>query len=96
MIGPDNEIDILKHLQGSWQRADKKISFTIDKSRVNDIKSTVEITDTDFLLDFNVANLKWQLTAPVFGVGSAIINFEKKSFTILVRDGEAIMSPIII
>ncbi len=96
MVVPDNEVAIIKHLQGDWQRADEKVSFTITGCYITNIKSMVEISEANFLLDFNKTNLKWQLTAPVFGVGSAIVNFEKKSFTILIRNGEDIIPKIII
>jgi len=45
-------------------------------------------------LDFNQTNLKWQLTANVFGVNSALINFEKNNFEILIRDGLKIIPNI--
>lgn len=46
------------------------------------------------ILQFNESNLKWQLTASVFGTNSVLINFEKKSFTLLLRDGMTIVPPV--
>jgi len=97
MLVPDNEIEIIKHFQGEWERTDKKVSFTIfDGCNIKNIKSIKEIKEPSFLLDFNTTNLKWQLTGQLFGIGSALINFEKKNFTILIRDGRTIVPEIII
>jgi hypothetical protein len=97
MIVPNSEAEIIEHLQGDWERADKKVSFTIfDGNSIRNIKSDTEIKETEFLLDFNPENLKWQLSGILFGTGSPLINFEKDSFTILIKPNTTIVPEIII
>ena len=94
MVPPNDEVEIMKSLQGNWHRADEKISFVIEGKNIKDIDGIVEIKESEFLLDFNDKNQKWQLTAGVFGDGSAIINLNKDAFTILITDGQKILPTI--
>lgn len=98
MIVPDNKNEILRHLQGKWMRKAQDgttVSFVIEGMKIRDIEiGAQEIKEMDFILEFNNDNLKWQLTSSIFGRGSALINFEKDSFTILIRNGADIIPPV--
>ncbi len=93
-VPPNDEAEIMKLLQGSWRRADEKISFVIEGESIKGINGLAEATRSDFLLDFNEKNKKWQLTACVFGDSSAIINLNKDAFTIFITDGQKILPKI--
>jgi|GEM_PF-3171378 len=98
MTVPNNRDAILQHFQGKWFRKTQNnevISFTIDGERISNIEGAVyNIDEGYFTLAFNNENLKWQLTSPVFGINSVLVNFEKDSFTILLRNGTDIVPAV--
>jgi len=97
MVVPNDKEKILSHLKGDWVKVayGPSVSFTIEGQRIKNIQCDVcTIKEEDFKLEFNDTNLKWQLTAGVLGKDSVLINFEPKSFTILIRKGSDILPPI--
>ena len=89
-VPPNEELEIMRVLQGFWCRADDKISFVIDGKSIKDIKTAAEIGELEFLLGFNSENKKWQLTAAIFGAGSTIISLKDDAFAILIGNGQGI------
>jgi hypothetical protein len=80
-----HETDVVKFLQGAWQREDEKVSFNISNSyTVGNINGAGKLTETTFTIDFNPQINKWELSSFVFGKDSQVVQADENSFTIIV------------
>lgn len=92
----EHQVDLVKYLQGNWQRDDNKIAFTIENAfnvvpYMVDPSTIVPVGFGIMSINKNDVSGNWRLSGQVFGYLSDIVLLEDNLFVIEVNPNSVIL-----